>query len=143
MSAPRQARPPASYVHGVAGPVVIVPGRVAAWLNRHGGLDELRRQVRGGDPEVDSALIALKVAGDAWLTSVTSRRGIDDAQSGEPVASSPWLTTRQVADQLGLTVRGVRVAIESGRLRADRDTAGRWVVSRESFEHYRASRRAA
>ncbi|WP_165839236.1 helix-turn-helix domain-containing protein [Klenkia marina] len=50
------------------------------------------------------------------------------------------MTTSDVADRLNMTVRGVRVAIETGRLRAERQH-GRWFVTREEFEHFKTVRR--
>lgn len=130
------ARPPEHYVHGFDGPGVVVPGRVAAWLNRHGGLNELRRCIRGMDAEVDSVLVALSVAGTAWLSSVhgTTPRNVPEA-----APKSAWLTTTQAAHLLDQTDRAVRMACQSGRLQAEQEN-GRWRIRREDFEHYRANR---
>jgi excisionase family DNA binding protein len=131
-------RPPEHYVHG-HGEVVVVPARVAAWLMKYAHLDRLRAQVRGADPEVDSVLVALTVAGMHWRTSAT---GSTRAPEAEVVAPSPWMGTTQVADSLGITARAVRLAISEERLPAE-SVDGRWLIRREDVEHYRASRRAA
>ncbi len=51
-------RRPADYIHGERGPVVIMSGRVAAWLMRHADLGRLRVANHGVDPEVDATLVA-------------------------------------------------------------------------------------
>ncbi len=49
--------------------------------------------------------------------------------------------TQQVADRLHLHPRTIRLAIAEKRLRAEQ-VDGRWRVTREDFEHYRAARAA-
>ena len=131
------ARDPKHYVHGLDGAgVVIIPARVAAWLHQQLPLDQLRAGVRGTDPEVDFVLIGLSVAALNWRASAygTAPRNVP-----EPASKSQWLTTTEVADLLNLTDRRVRQACTSGQLPAERDN-GRWRISRENFEHYRAAR---
>jgi excisionase family DNA binding protein len=123
----------------VDGSVVVVPARVAAWLDQRARLSELRIQVRGADPEVDAVLVALRVAAVSWRNSAT---GTDPRNQAAAEPPSAWLSTTQAADELDMTDRGVRTAIASGRLNADRD-GDRWRISREDFEHFRAARRAA
>lgn len=133
-------RPAESYVHGEHGVVVMVPGRVAAWLERKCGLSEQRVMARGIDAEVDAVLMALHLASLQWRSAAT---GTDNASSAEPPASSAaWLTTTQAAGLLGITDRAVRKAIGERRLDATR-VGNAWQVSRESVEHFRAQRSAA
>ncbi|GAB3349950.1 helix-turn-helix domain-containing protein [Modestobacter lapidis] len=141
MSDPRKpqalARDPKHYVHGLDGAgVVIVPARVAAWLHQNLPLDRLRSEVRGVDAEVDVVLIGLSVAGLNWRASV---HGTVPRNVPEPAPKSQWLTTTQVADLLDQTDRAIRMACQSGRLPAEQEN-GRWRISRENFEHYRAAR---
>lgn len=131
-------RSPEHYVHG-GGEVVVVPARVAAWLLKYAHLDELRSQVRGADPEVDNALVALAVSGKYWLASAT---GSPRAPTAEVVAPSMLMSTSQAADSLGITARAVRLAIGEERLPAER-VDGRWLITRDEVEHYRAGRQAA
>ncbi|MGY1845525.1 helix-turn-helix domain-containing protein [Modestobacter sp. SYSU DS0875] len=49
------------------------------------------------------------------------------------------MNTNQAADRLGMTPRGVRLAIAEARLQAEQ-IDGRWRLRREDVEHYRASR---
>jgi excisionase family DNA binding protein len=137
VTAGREWRPPGAYVHGLDGPAVVVPARVAAWLERHAHLRAVRTEHRGVDPEVDAVLVALGVAGAAWRAGSTGC-GTDQRNPPEPVAASP-LTTGQAADLLGITDRGVRAAILAGRLNAHQ-VGGRWHLDREDVEHYRARR---
>lgn len=137
MTAPR--RPPEAYVHGVGAPVVVVPGRVCAWLERHARLNEVRIENRGVDAEVDAVLVALRLAALSWRTSAT----------GTPVAAKPeatadlnqWLSTTQAADILYITDRAVRLAISEKRLPATQ-VNGRYRIAREDIKHFAAAKAA-
>ena len=131
-------RPPEAYVHGLSGPVVVVPARVAAWLERHARLRALRGEARGCDAEVANVLAALSLAAATWRTSAL---GSDAAPAAEVQAPSPVMGTSQVANAVGIGERAVRLAIERGDLAATQGE-GRWVINREDFEHYRAGRAA-
>lgn len=133
-------RPPAAYVHGLDGAVVVVTARTAAWLERHADLRRLRTEVRGTDPEVDAVLVALGVAAASWSASAV---GSVRAPAPEVAAESEVrLSTSSAADLLGVTDRAVRLACKGGRLRAER-VGGRWLIDREDVEHFRAARRVA
>lgn len=132
-------RPPAAYIHGVDAPVVVIPARVCAWLERHARLNEVRIRERGSDPEVDAVLVALRLAALTWRTAAT----------GSPVAAKPeapadlnqWLSTTQAADILYITDRAVRLAISEKRLPATL-VNGRWRITREDIRHFAAARAA-
>ncbi len=136
----RDAQPPARdathFVHGLSGVVVVVPGRVAAWLHANLPLDKLRTEVRGADPEVDHVLVAMSVAGLSWRSSVFGTRPRSVPELAPP---SAWLSPAEVADQLSVTSRAITKACQSGRLPAER-VGDRWWISRVHFEHYRAAR---
>lgn len=134
MTAPR---PPSAYVHA-GGAVVIVPGRVAAQLDRLLDLTRLRIAVRGQDPETDAVLVALRTAALAWRQSAG---GLPDRTTADPLPA--WITTSQTADLLGVDPRHVRRLAAAGRLTARQLPTGTWLVERESAEHYRAAHRAA
>ncbi|MDH6460886.1 excisionase family DNA binding protein [Micromonospora sp. A200] len=138
----REWRPPAAYVHGLDGPTVVVPARVAAWLERTGNLWELRTRHRGADPEVDSVLVALATAAAIWRqqAGISSDHGTDQRKQPETETGSP-LTTTQAAHRLGITDRGVRAAIAAQRLNAQR-VGDQWLIDREDLEHFRAGRAA-
>ena len=137
MTAPR--RPPEAYVHGVGAPVVVVPARVCAWLERHARLNEVRIENRGADAEVDAVLVALRLAALTWRASAT----------GSPVAAKPeatadlnqWVGTKQAADILYITDRAVRLAISEKRLPATQ-VNGRYRIAREDIQHFAAAKAA-
>ena len=127
---------PERFVHGIDGPVVILNARTCAYLNRYAGLDQFRRDHRGADPEVDNILLAIRLVELHWRNSAT---GTKEAPKPELAPSSKWLSTRQVADRIGITDRGVRTAIANGRLHAE-SVVGRWRISSESLAHFKANR---
>lgn len=131
-------RPASAYVHGVGAPVVVVPGRVAALLDNLLDLTRLRVEVRGQDAELDAVLVALRVAAANWRTTAT---GSPHPPAPEAATRSTWLSTAQAADILGVTDRAVRLAITEHRLNAQQ-IDGRWRISREDLEHFRAARAA-
>jgi Helix-turn-helix domain len=135
--------PAEHLIHGLDAPVVLVSGRVAAWLLSRAGLDEYHRSHRGDDPEVDQVLVALKLAAIAWRERKTSTdHGTREAGAPPHVAPSPkWFTTAAAARVLGITARAVIKAISVGRLPAVW-SAGRWWIDPDDVEHYRAQRAA-
>ncbi|WP_425266409.1 helix-turn-helix domain-containing protein [Cryobacterium zongtaii] len=62
--------------------------------------------------------------------------GTTKAAAPELAAHYEWLSTTQAASRLGITDRGVRSAIATGRLHAE-SIAGRWRISREALQHFR------
>jgi excisionase family DNA binding protein len=131
-------RPPEAYIHGVAAPIVILPARVAAWLERHAGLNDLRVRARGNDPEVDSVLQALHRASLHWRTTAT---GTSQAPAPEEPAQSRYYSTTEAAERLGITDRGVRLAIAEHRLPAI-SLNGRWRITPEDIAHFNAAKAA-
>lgn len=131
-------RPPESYIHGVAAPIVIVPARVATWLERYAGLNDLRIRARGNDPEVDSVLQALHRAALHWRTTVT---GTNQAPAPEEPAQSKWYSTTEAAERLGITDRAVRLAITQKRMGAT-NLNGRWRITSEDIAHFKAAKAA-
>ena len=133
-------RPVEGYIHGEHGRIVVVPGRVAAWLEKRCNLNQLRISVRGCDSEVDSVLMAVHLAALEWRSAAT---GTETAASAEPTATSEaWVTTTQAAGLLGISDRAVRKAIAEGRIAATR-VGNAWRIAREDLEHYRAARKVA
>ncbi|TDN42555.1 excisionase family DNA binding protein [Curtobacterium flaccumfaciens] len=125
-------RPPEHLVLGGRGPEAVVTGRVAAYLLRHAGLDDYRRRHRGEDPEVDNTLVALTLVALTWRSSATGTR---QAATPELDHTADWMSTRQAAEALGLSDRGIRKAIQERRLHAVR--VGRaWRVDREQLAQY-------
>jgi len=128
--------PPEAFVHGVEGAVAVVPARVAAWLDARLNLSQVRQAVRGNDPEVDNVLLALRLVAMTWPASA---HGSEARKSPEIAPPCAWVGTRHAADRLGITERAVRQAIETQRLPAEQ-VDGRWRITRDDIEHYRAAR---
>ena len=141
MSAPRPAE---HLVLGTSGPVVVVSGRVSAWLLSRAGLDQYHREHRGDDPEVDQLLVALKIAAHIWREgNVSADHGTVAVDTpAKPALSPQWLTTTAAARTLGIGPRAIRKAIGAGRLRATW-AGGQWWIDPEDVAHYRAQRQAA
>lgn len=123
---------------GVDGPAVVLDARTCAWLERYAGLTSLRVRVRGTDPQISRDLQDIRVAALAWRGSAA---GTERDTKPELAAESEWLSTGQVADELMITDRAIRKAISEGRLTAT-NLNGRYRISREDLEHYRAARAA-
>ncbi|MFI7168180.1 helix-turn-helix domain-containing protein [Rhodococcoides fascians] len=128
-----------SYLHGLAGVEVTIPGRVAAFLESRCNLRELRVSVRGHDRELDEALLAINLAALHWRTTAT---GSAAAPEPEATPRSEWVSTTEAADILYITTRAVRLAITENRLTATR-VGKSYRINREDLEHFKAARQAA
>lgn len=119
------------------GITAVLSGRAARRIYYWAHLDQFAEKVRGRDPELDQALETLRVAGERWARS----------ESGTPTPSPAeprpeWVTTREAAEMLGMTDRGVRKAIADDRLPAD-CSGGPWLIHREHLAHFAATRKAS
>lgn len=128
-------RPPEHAVYGLNGPgVVVLSGRVAALLDG-AVLDKFRRDHRGRDTELDSALTSVHIAAMAWRSwNESSDRGTTLAEPAEPAEQLDTCRTDEVgvadaAELLCISTRGVRKAIAEQRLPA-RKTNGTWTIKR-------------
>ena len=105
---------------------VIVPPRIAAWLEERAGLTSDRRiRLRVTDPAAYEVLMALHVA------ALDHRSGTGtNLAPAQPVRpeSEKWLTTTEAASLLGVTDRAIRNWCASGRLPATR-RGGRWLIN--------------
>lgn len=137
MSTPRR-----SYILKASEPMVMVPARIAALLERGTDISALRVRTRGIDPEASAVLEDIRLVAMSWSSEpdFASTQSEDDSERKVAGCSEQWMTTGQVAQRLGLTPQAVRNAIRAGRLRATQHEGNRFQVSREDFEHYRAAR---
>ena len=126
---------PNRFLHG---DITIVPARIASLLVRHSNLQELRTRARGVDPEFAAVLIALQTSAMTWRASAT---GSPEAPEPEVKQRSKWVSTTQAAGILGITSRGVVLAIKEERLPATK-VDGRWRITREDIAHHKAARTA-
>ena len=119
---------------------MIVPARVAAWLDERVDFRRLRVGARGDDAEVDAVLIALRTVALAHVTSGSGSSNFRkrDAEP-EVVAPSDVMTTTAAADVLGMTDRGVRLACVEGRIPAHQ-VSGRWLMYRYDVESFATKR---
>ncbi len=111
-------RPSEHLVVGLDGPKALVSGRVAVFLLTYPErLADYHREHRGDDPEIDQGVEALKRVALHWRSS---RCGTTQPPTPLLGASSTrGLSTAQAARRLGMTPRGVRKAIDGGRLPAE------------------------
>lgn len=105
---------------------VVVPPRVACWLEQQACLTDQRRiSIRDTDPGGYEVLAALHLAA---LTHRSGRGTKLDAAQPIPPQSEVWLTTAEAAEQIGCTARAVRKWCANGRLPATR-AGGRWLIN--------------
>ncbi len=104
---------------------VVVPPRIAAWLeDKAGVLSDRRILLRGTDPEAYSVLAAVHVA------ALRHRSGFGTESAMWPTSSrdlETWVTTAEAARQLSVTDRAVRKRIAAGHLPATKH-GGRWLL---------------
>jgi excisionase family DNA binding protein len=105
---------------------VIVPPRIAAWLEDKAGLTAERRiMLRDTDPHAYEVLAALRLAALAHRSGNGTK--IAAPQPDQP-QSEAWLTTSQAAQQAGVTDRCIRKWITRERIPATRH-GGRWLIN--------------
>ncbi|MEZ0382167.1 helix-turn-helix domain-containing protein [Mycobacterium sp. pW045] len=104
---------------------VMVPPRIAHWLETQAGLTADRRiNLRAADPAAYEVLAALH------LSALSHRSGSGTkpaAAQPKPQESNPWMTTTQAAEQLGVTDRAIRKWCRNGRIPAKRHGC-RWLI---------------
>ena len=133
---------PSRYLVGGDPPAVVVPARIARFLDR-GVLERLRMEYRGSDGELDAVLSALHLAGLAYLEhGPTSASGTAEAEVTPEMSSSASgerMGSAEAANLLGCSdrwVRGLAPELDGCKV------AGRWSYDREAVVEY-AARRAS
>lgn len=112
--------------HMTAEGSVVVPARIAAWLEQRAGLTtDSRIRVRDTDPAAYEVLMALHVA--ALDHRSETGTNLAPAQPVRP-ESEKWFTTTEAASLVGVTDRAIRNWCASGRLPATR-RGGRWLIN--------------
>ncbi|WP_082956779.1 helix-turn-helix domain-containing protein [Mycolicibacter sinensis] len=104
---------------------VMVPPRIAQWLEAKAGLTADRRiNLRTTDPAAYEILSALHLAA---LSHRSGNGTKPTAAQADSQKSSSWITTVAAAAQLGVTDRCIRKWIAQGRIPATRH-GGRWLI---------------
>jgi excisionase family DNA binding protein len=104
---------------------VIVPPRIAAWLEDKASVTSERRiMLRDVDPTAYEVLAALRLAALAHRSGNGTK--IAAPQPDQPQSES-WLTTSQAAQTAGVTDRCIRKWIAQHRLPATRH-GERWLI---------------
>jgi excisionase family DNA binding protein len=136
-------RSPADYVIGANGPGVFIPGPFCVWMTKRLRLDEVRITERGKNPEVDAILLAISAVEKEWRARQEQASTTGTVSAPNPEPATPWnyLSTQQVADRLKVSRRRVTAAINEGILPA-RMLDGRWLITEDDFNTYRAARAA-
>lgn len=106
---------------------VIIPPRIAHWLDKQSGMTADRRiNLRRSDPEAYIALAALHLAAER------SESGTElTAEQDKTQQSDTWMSTSEAAKALGVTDRCVRKRCATGQLDAVM-SGGRWLVNRHT-----------
>ncbi len=121
------------YLHGPRGDrTVLVPTVAARWIYDACKLRDLPARARLDNPKIGAVLVALSMA-----ALETSYRGNEAAPKPDIAIESPQqLNTRTAASRLGLTPRAIVHAISDGRLKATKDSEGRWRIELSDLEQY-------
>jgi excisionase family DNA binding protein len=112
---------------------VLIPPRIANWLERQAGVTADRRiMLRDTDPQAYEVLAAVHIA------ALNHRSGNGTKPVGvpsNPKESEVWLTTSEAADHAGVTDRAVGNWCNAGTLPA-RKHGGRWLINRNDITIY-------
>ena len=114
---------------------VVVPPRIAHWLEQKAGVTADRRiALRGTDAEAYEVLAALRLAA---LSHDSARADIGPkgvaGQASPQELEEQWITTLDAAQELGIDARTIRKWIATGRLQARRH-GGRWLIRRNDLQ---------
>jgi excisionase family DNA binding protein len=105
---------------------VVVPPRLAAWLERTAGVSNDRRiLIRDSDPLAYEVLAALHIAAAYYRSGAGTEQA---AGSGNSRELRTWLTTADAASRFGVTDRAIRKWIATGRLPAIK-CGGQWLLN--------------
>jgi hypothetical protein len=127
------------------GPVVVINGRQAAWLNLLVAteLSKLRSNGLAVPEKVAELLSELRVADERWRATAANGSA-EVPQESDPSECQDSdiedMTVEEARKLLGLFARGVRSALGAGRLEGWK-SAGVWRVSRLSVLEYRERRK--
>lgn len=127
--------------YATSGPVVVVPARTAALLERILRLDEVRVRLRGQDAEVDEVLLGWHAVAMQFATERADQarfRAPGTLGDGVRNSSDNW-DVNEVAARSNCTTRAVRKAASEGRLVGEH-VDGRWQFEPEAAANWVATR---
>lgn len=128
-------------IGGDRGPAVVLSARTAAYLEKYAGLAALRVRTRGPLADIARELTDLREAAVAYRGTVLPEA--EATLTEVATDSAQWLTSIEVADREQISDSAVRLACREGRIPDAFQVGGRWRISREAAETYRAARAAA
>lgn len=114
---------------------VLVRGRALAWVLASLNAEERNARLNGG-ARLSAEWHEVRAAfAGAWSRVAASGPGSEAVPPEPPASSSPdGLVTREAADLIGMSARGVRYA--AGRGEMGRKVRGVWVFDRAEVEAY-------
>ena len=125
---------------GNGGPAVVISAETALLLERFCKVTELRVRLRGRNPRVAQELLDLRHVAMQYEEPALPEAEVGFAEVAAEL-DQRLMSVAEVADLLGLTDRAVRLACSQERLEAQQ-VGGRWRITREAYEEYRAARAA-
>jgi excisionase family DNA binding protein len=131
----KQRRP--SYLMRAGEAWVMVPPRIAAFIESRTNVKALRVKLRGVDPEATAVLEDLRAAALSWRGCPQTTTGVDSAR--KPPARSSRLTTGQAADLAKVSRQAIGKAIRTGHLTAIK-IDGRYQIERRDLDQWRSTR---
>lgn len=129
---------------GKAGMAVVISAETARLLETSGlSPTELRVRLRGRRPDIAQELLDLREVGMSFdPRSLPATAETEGASAEMATELGQWLNSSEVADRLKITDRRVRQLCDEGVIPGAEKVGGRWRLSLEDFNRYRAARAA-
>jgi excisionase family DNA binding protein len=122
--------PPRMSSHVTANGSVIVPPRIAHWLETKAGVTaDWRDRLSETDQEAHEVMLALHMAALHHRSGIGTNSVVGQ---GERAESKMWLSTTEAAREMKVTDRCIRKWISIGRLPATLSGA-RWLINRNDL----------
>ncbi|WP_374206540.1 helix-turn-helix domain-containing protein [Microbacterium sp. VKM Ac-2923] len=116
------------------GVTAVITGEGARLLWMFARPDQMPPELRQRYPELNQALETVRQASERWVRAESGTPTPDTAEQRRE-----WVTTKEAADMLRMTPRGIRAACTAGRLDAQ-VSGGSWLIHRVAIAHYRTKR---
>jgi excisionase family DNA binding protein len=130
MTRPAPESAPRASHHVTADGAVIVPPRIAHWLENKAGITaDWRDHLRDTDLEAHQVMAALHWAATQHRSGIGTNLPVAQRKRAE---LEVWLSTTEAAREMNVTDRCIRKWIHTGRLPATMSGA-RWLISRNDL----------